>query len=237
MLNGITYHYHYSTILQTGNLTLAVDFYEQSIDKLRRLDGISEILGVGYNNLGISYRSMDAYENATKCLGKAVNINRMLGGRSDGMVLSLLNFARLSYSNDGNATRVLSILDEAYNVRAQIGLKHYYTALIQYHRGRMQLSLEQFHRAAESFANAVDIFEQEEGLHPRHMASALLMWGVALKNLGRLEEAERQLTRSLKISEKVAKDNGTPNMPSEIENNIKDALRELGEVKNMMGRR
>ena len=213
---------------------MAVDFYEQSIDKLRRLDGISEILGVGYNNLGQLYRRMDEYENATECLRKSVNINRMLSGCSNGMVVSLVNYSRLSFSNDGNATRVLSILDEAYDVRAQIGLKHYYTALIQYHRGRMQLSLEQFHRAADSFEYAVDIFEQEEGLHPLLMASALLKWGIALKKLGRLEEAELQLTRSLKISEKVAKDNDTP---CEKVDNLKDALRELGEVKSMMGRR
>ena len=66
------------------------------------------------------------------------------------------------------------------------------------------------------------------------MAKALLMWGVALKNLGSLEEAEQRLTRSIKISEKVAKGNG---ISSEKVDDVKDASRELGEVKHMMGRR
>ena len=220
--------------MSTGKPKLAVEYYEQLIDILRRLDGISEMLGAGYNNLGMSYQHMDDYENATDSMRKAKNIMRILSGRSDGMVASLVNYARVTFRNDGNATHVLSILDDAYNVRAQIGLKHYSTALIQYERGRMQLSLEQFHRASESFEGAVDILQQEEGLRPRHIAEALLMWGVTLKKMGRLEEAELQLTRSLKISERLAKDN---DIPCEKEDNLKDALRELGEVKGMMGMR
>ena len=220
--------------MSTGNLTLAVEYYEQSISMLRRLDGISRELAAGYNNLGFSYRNMDDYVNATENLRKAVNIMGTLSDRSDGMVVSLRNYAMLIFSNDGNATRALSLLDEAYRIRAQIGLKHHYTAMIQCARGRVQLSLEQFHRAAESFEEGVDIMQQEEGVYPVPIASVLYLWGVALKNLGRLEEAERRLTKSLKISEKVAKDNG---IPSEKDNNVKDALRELGEVKHMMGRR
>ena len=211
---------------------MAVEYYEKSIGILRRLDGISVLLGVGYNNSGNSYRHMGDYENATECLRKAVNMMRMLSGRNPAMVGSLVNYALVS--NHGNPTRALSLLDEAYDIRAQIGLNHHYTALIQRDRGRVQLSLEQFHRAAESFEEAVDIMQQEEGLYPVAMASALRLWGIALKKLGRLEEAEQQLTKSLKISQKVAKDNNMPNVMDEM---IKDALRELGEVKSMMGKR
>ena len=133
--------------MSTGNLTLAVECYEESIEIIRGLQGIGRLLGAIYSNLGASYRHMDDYENATVCLRNAVNMNRMLSDRSDVMVVSLLNYAT---SYVGNATRSLSLLNEAYNIRAEIGLKHYSTGMIQYHRGRMQLSLEQFHRAADS---------------------------------------------------------------------------------------
>ena len=217
--------------MSTGNNTLAVQYYKQCIGILRRLYGIGETLGTAYHNLGVTHECMGDYGNATESLRKAVNIYRILNDRSDTMVISLMNYAT---SYVGNPTRYLTLLNEAYNIRAEIGLKHFSTGQIQFHRGRMQLSLEQFHRAADSFENAVDIFVKEEGLRPQHMAEALLMWGVALKKLGRLEEAERRLTKSLKISERVSKDNG---IPCEKENNLKDALRELGEVKSMMGRR
>ena len=218
--------------MSIGNHTLAVQYYDKCIGILRRLDGIGETLGAGYNNLGNSYQRMGDYENATESQQKAVNIYRMLNDRSDAMVICLMNYAT---SYVGNTTRYFSLLNKAYNIRAEIGLKHYTTGQIQFHRGRMQLSLEQFHRAADSFENAVDIFEQEEGLHQRRISEALLLWGVALKKLGRLEEAELQLTRSLKISERLAaKDN---DIPCKKVDNLKDALRELGEVKSKMGRR
>ena len=231
----IAYYLH-SSILSTGNTKLAIECYEESLNMIRKLFGLHPTLATVYNNLGDAYRVTNDLDNAAQYLRRSLAIERMfIAHNTNTTAVSLVNNARVILQSGGNLTRALYLLDEAYDIRVHVGLKHFTTAMIHTHRGSVQLSLEQFGRAAESFDNAVTILQQlEKGTRPRQMAKALQLWGVALKNLGSLEQAEQRLTMSLKISKKVAKDNDTP---CEKEDGVKDALRELGEVKSMMGMR
>ena len=187
-------------------------------------------LGSGYNNLCLVYEQKHDYNMAQEYARKGLGVKRMMvAHNSNTLVLSLINMARMTFKYNGSTRRSLSLLDEAYGIRAEMGVVHHLTADVHMHRGAMQLHLEQFERAANSFANAVRIFEQEKGLRQRQMAKAWHNWGVALKNLGRLEEAEHRLSKSIRVTEKVAKDN---DLRSEDEENLRDALRELRDVKS-----
>ena len=135
----------------------------------------------------------------------------MLVTKTSNIVLvSHTNMAHMTFRYDGNAGRGFTLLDEAYEIRRELGLNHSlsaFTHMYHVYRGDMQLDLERYERAAESFVIAVQILEREKGLRLRESSESLRKWDVALKNLGKFEEAERCLNRSLKIIHKVDKEN------------------------------
>ena len=97
------------------------------------------------------------------------------------------------------------------------------------YRGNLYLNLEKYPDASDCFSKAVDGLLKTGG-HPRTRVEALIKRGIALKNTGNLIEAEQQLRQSLKVMKKLAKDTG---IPEEEEENFKDALRELNEIREL----
>ena len=231
-IKHLTLYLCITLLFSTGNLTMAIKYYEECLSIRRTVFGLHPTLGTVYNNLSDAHRDMQDHEKARKNAQKSLTIKRMfISSNTNTMVISLLSTAYAIFKSGGNATRALSLMDEAYHIREQMGLKHYLTTMIHIKRGHVLLSLEQFHRAAESFEKAVSMLQQDEGMRPRHMAKALRMWGVALKNLGRLEEADQRLNKSLKIIDKLTKENG---MLSIYKDDIRQTLFELRDVKRMM---
>ena len=213
---------------------MAIEYQEEALNVRRKLYGFHPTLGQGYNNLCLVYDRMHDYKKAKDYARKGLTVKKMLVTKTSNTVLvSLLNMAHMTFRYDGNSGRGFSLLDEAYEIRRELGLNHSLSAFIHMYRGDMQLDLERYERAAESFAIAVQIFEREKGLRPRELSESFRKWGVALKNQGKFEEAERCLNRSLKIIQKVDKESGDSCHGSLDVEGLKETLRELRDVKGM----
>ena len=209
---------------------MAINYHEEALRIRERLYGLHPSLGQGYNNLCVIYERAGNYKKAQEYCRKGLHIKSTLVTRnSDTVLKSLLNLSHMTYTYDGNASKALRLLDEAYSIREVLGLNHPSTSLIWMYRGNLYLNLENYTDASDCFSKAVDCFLKTGG-HPRMHAEALIKWGIALKEARKLIEAEQRLRQSLKVMKKLAEDTGTP---EEEEENFKDALRELNEIREL----
>ena len=206
---------------------MAISYHEKALRIRKQLYGLHPTLGQGYNNLCEIYDRAGNYKKAQEYCRKGLHLKSMVVKRnSDTVLKSLLNLSDMTYKYDGNASKALRLLDEAYSIREVLGLNHLSTSLIWMNRGNLYLDLEKYPDASDCFSKAVDGFSKTGG-HPREIAKALIKWGIAVKKTGNLLEAEERLHRSLKVMKKLAEDTG---VPEEEEENFKDALRELSEI-------
>ena len=148
---------------------------------------------------------------------------------SNTVLVSLLNLSHITRLYEGNLKEALRLLDDAYSIREVLGLKHHWTAIIWMYRGNVYLDKENYSYAATCYSKAVKGISETEG-HPQILAKVLRKYGIALKKAGNLIEAEHQLRQSLKVAEKMAKENKTPDTSVEDDENVKEAMREIHEV-------
>ena len=211
---------------------MAVGYYEEAINIRQKIFGLHPTLGHEYNKLSLVFERLHDLPNTKACTLKGFNMKRMLlTPTTNAMLAALLNMAHVTFMYHKDTMRALSFLDEAYGIREELGLNHHLTAAILNNRGIMQMHLEKYDQAVETFEEAVRILKREMGVRPRWMANALCKLGTALKHVGRLEEATQKLNESLRIIVKIVDDNG---MSSEAGVILKDDLRELKDVKRMM---
>ena len=212
------------------NCELAINYHEEALRIRERLYGLHPTLGQGYNNICEAYERAGNYKKAQECCRKGLHLKSMLVTRNSETVLkSLLNLSDMTYKYDGNASKALRLLDEAYDIRKVLGLNHPSTSLIWISRGNIYHNLENYHQASSCLSKAVDGLLKTGG-HPRMLSEALIKWGIALKKTGNLIEAEQRLRWSLKVTQKLAEDG---DIPEEEEDTFKDALWELSEIRDL----
>ena len=185
----------------TGKNELAMAHYEKAVE-------LRENYPEAYNNMGSALRAEERYEEAEFCYRKAIGMKPLYGDAANN--LAVLFIAREKYDE---ALRVLDDALKAGNHTAPIFLS---VGRAQLHKGNFELArkacvlaldeesdsapaytlLGQIDHELDLYADAIKNFERAIEIDP-DFTEARNFYGIALKSLGRIDEARVQFEKTL----------------------------------------
>ena len=220
----------FSSFPSLGKYQKSIDCHEEAIEIRKKQFGLHPSIGAAYNNLCLVYDRAGQRDKAVEYAKKGLHIKKLLVKQPSNTVLvSLLNVALFTHTYIGDVDRSLMYLDEAFEIRKSLGLKHELTGVIEVYRGDMQIHSKRWSDAVESFSRAVYWYRETE-VGPQKVAEALHKCGVALKHLGRLQEAKAKLQESLGITKTFMVGGQAV---GENNKNLEATIRELEDLKKI----
>lgn len=193
-----TYNNLGDAFLKTGNIPLALQYSEQSLDIFSRLNHAKGI-AYGYVNMGLVSYNEKKYHLALEYFEKAKVIREKIGDKT-GLASVILEEAKV-YQKEGHLEKSLSEYQNSLKKHTEIN-NTTYTAYCLNGIASVYYQKEQYDKAFEHFTKALELNSTKGhyyGLIDDHLGIALVY---AQQN--KIEEGEESLNKALKIANRLS---------------------------------
>ena len=189
------------TLHNRGRLYAALGQQDQALADLqtalaiRRRLGVERDVAISLNSLGLLHARWQDMEKARACFAEALTLRRVMGEERAGITLLGLGWTHLGTDE----TRAAEYLGQALEIFRREGSKTWQALTLLLGARQQQVGSDGPPRIPEALTRALKLFEDGHDL--AGMAEARLAIAGALRRLGRLPEAQREIEKALEIVE------------------------------------